>query len=76
MPYIATSNGKVNCLACHLAKEGEVLGVVTVKIDATSTRLEGVKVAFYSSVLLLLGIVFGIFYINRFLASTSKVFSI
>ena len=29
IPYIATSSGKHNCLLCHDAKEGDVLGAVT-----------------------------------------------
>ncbi len=74
VPYIATSKGRVNCLACHAVKEGEVLGAVTVKINATSAKIEEIKIALYTSILLLLSIVFGILYMSKFLGKyTSSI---
>ena len=38
IPYIASSNGALNCLNCHDVKEGTVLGVVDIEIDVTDYR--------------------------------------
>lgn len=35
IPYIASSRGLHNCLSCHEAKEGDVLGAVSLSIDIT-----------------------------------------
>lgn len=41
IPYRASSKGGVNCLQCHNVKEGEVLGAVSLAIDLTERRKEG-----------------------------------
>ena len=33
VPYIANSNGTLNCLKCHDAKDGDVLGAVNITMD-------------------------------------------
>ena len=39
IPYIATSKGNPNCLSCHTnAKEGDVLGAITIKTDISSIK--------------------------------------
>ncbi len=38
IPYIATSEGSLNCLSCHEAKNGTVLGAVEIILDLTSYR--------------------------------------
>jgi len=35
IPYVATARGETNCLMCHDAVEGEVLGAVSLEIDVT-----------------------------------------
>ncbi len=41
IPYRATSTGRVNCMACHKVKEGEVLGAISLAVDLTHKRREG-----------------------------------
>ncbi len=41
IPYIASSFDKPNCLECHNAKEGDVLGAISVKFDIQDDRVEG-----------------------------------
>jgi len=36
IPYKASSKGKLNCLACHNAVDGEVLGALEIEMDITS----------------------------------------
>jgi len=38
IPYKAEPSGIVNCLQCHNAKPGEVLGAISVKMDLTPLR--------------------------------------
>jgi len=67
IPYIATSNSNPNCLNCHTnAKEGEVLGGISMVFDVADARLSGLQ-----TILKILGIAFifiviFIFIANRF----------
>ncbi|MCK4706197.1 MAG: HD domain-containing protein, partial [Gammaproteobacteria bacterium] len=38
IPYIATTQGSLNCLGCHQVKEGTVLGVVDITLDLSKYR--------------------------------------
>lgn len=38
VPYIATSQGNLNCLQCHHVSENTVLGAVDIKLDVTEYR--------------------------------------
>ncbi len=41
IPYKASSRGPINCMRCHRAKEGEVLGAISLSMDLTEKRNEG-----------------------------------
>ena len=43
IPYKATSSGQVNCLLCHKAKEDEVLGAISLVMDLTKQRKQGMS---------------------------------
>ncbi|MCV6608164.1 MAG: HD-GYP domain-containing protein [Campylobacterales bacterium] len=38
VPYMATSEGSLNCLSCHNSQKGEVLGVVDIVLDFEGYR--------------------------------------
>lgn len=38
IPYIASQEGALNCLACHMVDEGAVLGAVDIELDVTEYR--------------------------------------
>ena len=38
IPYIATKQGSLNCLGCHQAEEGAVLGAVDITLDLSKYR--------------------------------------
>ncbi len=42
IPYKATAYGSPNCLQCHEAKEGDVLGAISMEFDITDTRYAGI----------------------------------
>ncbi|MDP3466319.1 MAG: GGDEF domain-containing protein [Sulfuricurvum sp.] len=41
IPYIATAYGSPNCLSCHNAKEGDVLGAISMEFDINDIRQTG-----------------------------------
>lgn len=61
IPYIATGNSNPNCLNCHInAKEGDVLGVISMDIDMDSIKSEAfliiTKIVFITFIFLVLAI--------------------
>ncbi len=46
IPYIASSKDKPNCLTCHDAKEGEVLGAISLKFDIQDDRVSSLVTLF------------------------------
>ena len=42
IPYKASAYGSPNCLQCHKANEGDVLGAITVEFDITDIRMTGI----------------------------------
>lgn len=41
IPHIASSYGKTNCLACHNAQEGDVLGAISMEFNVNDIRQTG-----------------------------------
>ncbi len=41
IPYIASANDSPNCLSCHNAKEGDVLGAISMEFDINNVRQTG-----------------------------------
>lgn len=52
IPYIATKEGTLNCLQCHMVKEGTVLGVV--EFDMDFSRQRNMTLLFISLVIVIL----------------------
>ncbi|WP_456383855.1 methyl-accepting chemotaxis protein [Persephonella sp.] len=51
IPYVATSEGEINCLTCHQVSEGEVLGAVSIVTDISDVR----EFALQTIIMILLG---------------------
>ena len=60
IPYTASSYGKIDCLQCHRAKEGDVLGAVSLEFDISDLRREGLwtlaKIAMITVVFIVLSL--------------------
>jgi diguanylate cyclase (GGDEF)-like protein len=41
IPYVASSNGLINCFACHNADVGDTLGIVSMEFDISSIQSQG-----------------------------------
>jgi len=74
IPYIARADVKPNCLECHTAKEGDVLGVISMDLEVSSTRMEGVFIASKILFILLVILVISIFVANYFIRPYIKLF--
>ncbi len=56
IPYVATAEGTINCLACHLVDEGAVLGGVDIVLDVTEYRNHAIIVIAGISILSLVAL--------------------
>ncbi|MBE0490661.1 MAG: GGDEF domain-containing protein [Sulfurospirillum sp.] len=54
LPYVASSSSNPNCLSCHDAKEGDVLGTISVIIDISDVKVNGIMT---SAVVLVISLV-------------------
>jgi response regulator RpfG family c-di-GMP phosphodiesterase len=54
VPYIANSEGNLNCLQCHEAKEGDVLGAIDIVMDINSYQIFVLKNGYVISAIMIL----------------------
>jgi len=74
IPYIAKSDTQPNCMNCHTSKEGDVLGVISMDLEVSSTRLEGILIASKILLIVLIIVVISIFVANYFIRPYIKLF--
>ncbi len=81
VPYTANTSGNPNCLQCHDAKEGEVLGAITMNFDLAEAKDYGIgtilKIIFVS-IFSLLGVMYMLRgfltpYLDLFVQLTEKI---
>lgn len=69
IPYVATEEGKIDCLSCHDAKVGTVLGVVSIEMEINDLKVTGL-VAATLAIVVLMGVTFYLLKtVRRFIAS-------
>ncbi|NOR58544.1 MAG: HD domain-containing protein [Sulfurimonas sp.] len=54
VPYIANSEGNLNCLQCHDAKDGDVLGAIDIVMDINSYQVFVLKNGYVISAMMIL----------------------
>ncbi|EDZ63016.1 diguanylate cyclase [Sulfurimonas gotlandica GD1] len=74
IPFVATEYGTPNCMACHKAKEGEVLGVVSMVMDITEIRTSSLKTVLYNMAITIITIIFVFIVITRFIKPFVSIF--
>ena len=71
IPYIANYMDNPNCLQCHTAQEGDVLGAVSMLFDISEVRRSGLvtimKIVVAAMLILAIVILTANFFINRYL---------
>ena len=74
IPFVATEYGTPNCMACHKAEEGEVLGVVSMVMDISEIRTSSLKTVLYNMAITIITIILVFIIINRFIQPFVSIF--
>ena len=74
IPYEASAYGNPNCMSCHNAKEGEVLGSITMVMDITDIRSGSLKTLGYNIGFTLVLIILIFLLISRFIKPYVSIF--
>ena len=65
IPYTASSLDKPNCISCHNAQEGEVLGAISVTFDIQEDRISSIAVLLNIVGIISVFLIFILIYISR-----------
>ena len=65
IPYTASSVDKPNCLSCHNAKEGQVLGAISLKFDIQDDRISSIAILLNVIGIISLFLIFILIYISK-----------
>jgi diguanylate cyclase (GGDEF)-like protein len=74
IPFTASAFGAANCLSCHDAKEGEVLGTISMVIDISDVRGSSFTTVGYTAILILLIMFAVLLVVNKFLKPYVNIF--
>lgn len=74
-PYIAKEHGTPNCMQCHQAKEGEVLGAISIVFDISEVRTNGVLTSLGILLLSIFIMLFIFIIINRSMKPLMELFN-
>jgi len=69
IPYIATENGKIDCLSCHDAKVGTVLGAVSIEMEINDLKITGLIAAATAIVVLVILTIYLLKMIRHYISS-------
>jgi len=76
IPYIAKKDENPNCLKCHInAKDGDVLGVISMDVDITPIRSEGIMITLKIIAITIIFLIIAIFIARRFVKPYIKLFN-
>ena len=65
IPYTASSLDKPNCISCHNAQEGEVLGAISLEFDIQDDRISSISLLFYIVIIVIVFLIFILIYISK-----------
>lgn len=74
IPFKATAFGETNCLSCHNAKEGEVLGAISMVLDVTDMRANSFSTVGYAAIAIAILMLLIILTINRYFKPYVNIF--
>ncbi|MBN2871093.1 MAG: GGDEF domain-containing protein [Campylobacterales bacterium] len=69
IPYVATGTGKIDCMSCHEAKTGDVLGAVSIEMEVNDLKAAGILSALGALAVLFMVMVILLRVVRRFTAS-------
>lgn len=65
IPYIGRTEGKINCLQCHKAEEGETLGSISITMSVDDIKNIGMKTVANTAFIAFLLVAFILLFVNR-----------
>ncbi len=74
IPFIASAFGTPNCLNCHNAKEGEVLGAVSMVVDVSDVRGSSLVTVAYTATFAIIIMMLVLIVVNKFLKPYVNIF--
>lgn len=74
IPYKAEITKEINCLSCHDAKEGDVLGVISMVMTMDDIKLMSVNIIALTSFISLFLILFIIWFVKRLIVPYLSIF--
>ncbi|PPK61039.1 diguanylate cyclase (GGDEF)-like protein [Malaciobacter marinus] len=75
IPYIATSQGKIDCMKCHTnAKEGDTLGAITITMSIDDSKEVGITTVTHTAVIALVLMLIIVFLINFLISPFLSLF--
>ncbi len=74
IPYIATSVDNPNCMMCHTALKGDVLGALSMEIDISDTKSESISIIFDILIIVFILIIISILVVNFYIKPYIKLF--
>jgi len=74
IPYVASSMSSPNCMQCHKAKEGEVLGALSMSIEVSSVRTVGLLIAAKIFLIVIILLIISIIVVNYYIKPYVKLF--
>ncbi len=74
IPFAASAFGATNCMSCHDAKEGEVLGAVSMVIDISDMRGSSFLTVGYTAILAVIIMLLVLLVVNKFLKPYVNIF--
>ncbi len=74
IPFTASAFTTPNCLSCHQAKEGDVLGAVSMVMDVSDIRGSSFTTVTYIAVIAIVIMFFILMVVNKFLTPYIKIF--
>ncbi|MCW8894703.1 MAG: GGDEF domain-containing protein [Sulfurimonas sp.] len=74
IPFTATAFGATNCLTCHSAKEGEVLGAISMVIDVSDVRGSSFITVGYIAAFAIIFMILVLIIVNKFFKPYINIF--
>ena len=74
IPYKAEVSENINCLSCHAAKKGDVLGVISMVMTVDDVKLTSSKIIMNTTIIGFILILFVLFFIQRLMGPYLSIF--
>lgn len=74
IPYKAASDGAINCMTCHDAKEGEILGAISMSMNIDDLKAVGIQTITNTILIICFLAIFILIFVNKLVSPYLKIF--